>query len=365
MFNCPNCKTELVKTAGKKGIFWVCPSCGGRSATIGLLRQNMPRETVNTLWQSARTGDYPQYRLCPACEKPMKEVPVPGVKNIKKIDVCSSCQFVWFDKTEYESLPNLPVEIKEEDKLSPEAREKIALIEIELLREERNISDEAQTVPTVWWKWLFGLLGMPIEYDENNFSRIPWITWLLALVIVIVSVISFSNLAHVVRKFGLIPADPLRYFGLTFVTSFFLHGSLFHLLGNVYFLILFGDNTEDLIGKKAFLLLLILSTLFGNLFHIMGNPNSSIPCIGASGGISGIITFYALKFPKVKLGFIFRILLYFRWIKLNALTMFFFWILLQFIGVWKQLNGYSNVSSLAHLGGVCIGFIFWIAYKHK
>jgi len=138
-----------------------------------------------------------------------------------------------------------------------------------------------------------------------------------------------------------------------------LHGGILHLIGNMYFFLVFGDNVEDWLGEKRYLLLILFSLLAGDIFHILGDPSSTIPVIGASGGISGIIAYYALKFPHARLGILFGYYFHYDWIKMPAYVMFVIWIVLQMVGVWQQLAGYSNVSSLAHLGGAAVGVIFW------
>jgi len=96
---------------------------------------------------------------------------------------------------------------------------------------------------------------------------------------------------------------------MTFLTSFFLHADILHLVGNMYLLLAFGGGVEDYLSRKRFGLLLIAATLAGGLGHTILDPHSNIPLIGASGGISGIITFYALQFPRSRLGFFIQ----YRW----------------------------------------------------
>src|SRR5207249_4486791 len=116
-------------------------------------------------------------------------------------------------------------------------------------------------------------------------------------------------------------------------TSFFLHGGWVHLLGNLYFLLIFGDNVEDYLGRWRYLLLILLAMIVGDALHVLMDPRSAVPVIGASGGIAGIITFYALKFPRVRLGFLFR----FWWFHMPAYFALIMWVLLQFVGAWLQL----------------------------
>jgi membrane associated rhomboid family serine protease len=128
----------------------------------------------------------------------------------------------------------------------------------------------------------------------------------------------------------------------------------------MYFLLVFGDNVEEWLGKKLFILLLASAAFVGDVAHIVWDPNSDVPSIGASGGISGIVTFYALTFPRARIGVLFGIFPVIRWIRVPAYSLFLVWVLMQLFGVWQQVSGFSNVSSLAHLGGISMGFMFWM-----
>jgi membrane associated rhomboid family serine protease len=178
-----------------------------------------------------------------------------------------------------------------------------------------------------------------------------------------VSVWAFFNLDSAVENFGMVPAHAFRYGGATFITSFFLHGGWMHLLGNLYFFLLFGGEVEDFLGRRRFLLLVFLATVVGHLFHICGDPRSDLPCIGASGGISGVLVFYACQFPRARLGFFFWFLRGLGWVRVPAWAVFGLWLLLQLRGALYQMHGFSSVSSLAHIGGVTTGFLLWLAWR--
>ena len=363
MFICPSCNVQLARVKGGRGVFWACPTCNGRSSTISLLRKNVPRHIVNQLWQTAISGDHPHIRRCPSCNAQMSEVPTGIKQNNKHLDVCTVCHFIWFDPSEYESLPLLPRKPTYEETLPQEAREELALIELNAIREKALGEDFSQEPPDDWWQWVAGFFGMPVEHDAGLFRQKPWITWSLTLIVTAVSVMAFTDLENVIDRFGLIPDQLRRYAGLTLLTSFFLHAGVFHLVCNMYFFMVFGDNVEEWLGKGRFLLLILLATIMGDLMHIFGDPASSMPCVGASGGISGVIAFYALKFPNARLGFMIRFGYVFKWIRLPAFWMFLFWLVLQLYGTWAQLSGFSNVSALAHLGGAAVGCAFWLLLK--
>jgi membrane associated rhomboid family serine protease len=207
---------------------------------------------------------------------------------------------------------------------------------------------------------------MPVEFDTAGQSRRPWATWTLCFLITFASAFAFTQLHEIVSRFGLIPSEATRMHGLTFLTSFFLHAGIFHLIGNMYFLFVFGDDVENFLRPFRYLLLIALSAFIGDLAHIAVNPNSQIPCIGASGGIAGVITFYALQFPQMRLGFLFRWgWVYFRWIRLPAWFTLVLWILFQMIGAWEQIAGISPVSAVAHLGGAATGLVAWLVWRRS
>ena len=173
--------------------------------------------------------------------------------------------------------------------------------------------------------------------------------------------VMFGNLEKAVHNFGLIPDLAWRYGGLTFVTAFFLHAGWGHLLGNAYFLLIFGDNVEDYLGRCRYTLLLLAATIGGGLVHVLWEPRSDISLVGASGGISGIITFYALQFPHARIGFLVR----FRWDTIPVWGGLLLWALMQAVGAWLQIMGSSDVSSLGHLGGAAVGVVCWLSWRKR
>ncbi|OFV96082.1 MAG: hypothetical protein A3F68_04480, partial [Acidobacteria bacterium RIFCSPLOWO2_12_FULL_54_10] len=217
-----------------------------------------------------------------------------------------------------------------------------------------------ETPPIQGWKTLPAFLGMPVEYESHALQRLPWATWGLAAAVSLVSLLAFLNMEKAVRDFALIPAEVGRYWGLTLLTAFFLHGSWLQLLGNIYFLLIFGDDVEDYLGKGRFLMVLLLAAVTGGVLHTLGHPDSTIPVVGASAGVSGILFLYGLQYPRARLGFLIRYFFLFRWIRLRAWMYVLLWILIQSIGASQQIPGVTQVSFLGHLGGATIGFLFWL-----
>lgn len=131
-------------------------------------------------------------------------------------------------------------------------------------------------------------------------------------------------------------------------------------LPGVYFLFVFGDNVEDALGKGRYLAVLLLAALVGDLGHIAFDPRAEIPLIGASGGISALVLFYALKYPRARLGILFWIFFYVRWLRIPAYAYVGFWVVLQLLGAYQQVAGVTNISALAHLGGAAVGVAAWL-----
>jgi membrane associated rhomboid family serine protease len=365
MFTCPKCQCRLSRVRNKLGVFWVCQKCGGRAVSVPLLRQVLTRDYVNRLWAAVHEGRGTPGRLCPACERPMLEVAVWTAADAAKLDVCKICEFVWFDPSEFETAPSLPPPPKKPDPTPAEleARAKLAIYEARILEAEQK-SDE---FPAARWKAAVALLALPVEIGSTALQHVPWLTWTLAVLITMVSVSAFTNLTEMVQDFGLIPAEAWRYGGATFLTSFFLHGGLWHLLSNLYFLLVFGDRVEDFLGWRKLLILLMFAAFAGDILHVLGDPRADMPCIGASGGISGIIAFYAFKFPHAKLGLLARSIWlrgYFRWLSFPAWAAFALWIVLQILGALLQLSGFGGVSGLAHLGGAAVGLVLWRKWRY-
>jgi membrane associated rhomboid family serine protease len=207
--------------------------------------------------------------------------------------------------------------------------------------------------------WIPAILGLPVEDEDEGLRRWPWLTWWIAAALLIVWLASRDHLEAVIMKFGLIPADTARLGGLTFLTSFFLHAGWLHVLGNLYFLLVFGDNVEDRLGRWRYGMLVLMAALAGGLVHVLGEPRTTIPLVGASGGISAILVFYSLRFPHARLSLLFR----WRWVSLPAWMAFILWALWQGAMVWLQFMGATDVSALGHLGGVAAGVALWFVWR--
>lgn len=356
MFTCPNCQGVIERQQQADGIHWVCHTCGGCTVNLSVLRRSRSAEFISDLWTKVRNGDGVFGRPCPACNKPMLTVQVNG----EALDTCKVCQFVWFDPGEFELTPLLPPpKPKVEEKELPQAaKEMLAMYEV------KRLAEEAGPEPADDWKMIPAVLGLPVERDDDLNEHRAWATWGLCLAVFICSALAFSNLDEIVSELGLVPDKFWRWGGVTAITSFFLHGSWWHLISNLYFLFVFGDNVENRVGWRRMLILVFTATISGNLLHALAEPRSGLPCIGASGGISGVLAFYALAFAERKISILWHYQFRgFRWIEMSAWTAFGLWFMLQLFSTVQQLTGLGHVSALAHMGGVIAGGVLWFVWK--
>jgi membrane associated rhomboid family serine protease len=300
-------------------------------------------------------------RGCPFCHRPMEQFQI--AQPAMTLDACRPCKVVWFDPGEFEEVPEGVIETP--DELQLRGLEAFAVHKLEeLVEQQRREGMVAGDPPDENWKWIPAFFGLPVKIEAAGLSCWPWMTWLLSAIIATIAIGAFFDLESAVYRFGLIPAEAWRYGGATLLTSFFLHGGIWHLLGNLYFLLLFGNNVEDYLGRWRFAGLILLSTLAGDFLHILADPQSTVPCIGASGGISGIITFYALEFPRARLGFFVLVRLSIGWVQIPAWAALAMWLLLQCVIAYEQVAGFGHVSALAHLGGAATGFVMWLVWRN-
>ena len=208
-------------------------------------------------------------------------------------------------------------------------------------------------------------------YDINPLRTIHWpyITYALLLVSVASFVVFQSGLVvkggdvASAASFGVIPAEFHRHAGLrdtfavvpepfTFVTYLFVHGSWMHLIGNMLFLWVFGDNVEDAMGHLRFLIFYLLTGICAALAHATASPLSDAPLVGASGSIAGVVGAYLILHPRVKLW----VLLLMRLpIKISAVWAIGGWLVFQI--AMLTAGGDQSTAWWAHIGGFAAGVL--------
>jgi len=263
------------------------------------------------------------------------------------------------DRGELEQLPAIVEE--SEPPLPEEARIYFAQAEQRAFELRNRPDPVSNDPPDVWWKVMPALVGLPVEAESRSLKNLPWVTWTVLAGMLLTYLATRGDLQGNADSLGFLPSEWARQGGLTVLTSFFLHGGLWHVLDNGWFLMVFGDDVEDQLGHVRFALLLLVATVSGDLAHLLADPSSTIPSVGASGGISGIVVFHALRFPRARIGLFLR----YHWFHVPAWSALALWLLLQAIGVVGQLAGQSDVSAIAHLGGAVIGLLAWLLVRER
>jgi len=212
--------------------------------------------------------------------------------------------------------------------------------------------------------------------------RFPIVTILL---IVVNSLIFFfevslgSSLNKFIYAFGMIPE---RYFNLTqhhwlsfldrfypFFTSIFLHGGWMHIIGNMWFLWIFGDNVEDRLGRKGFLLFYIFCGIVAGFTHAYTNPQSPVPTVGASGALAGVMGAYFIFFPRARVLTLIPIFIFIHFIEIPAYFYLGIWFLFQFLSGAVDLairsNTCSGVAWWAHIGGFVTGVLISLPFLKR
>jgi membrane associated rhomboid family serine protease len=203
--------------------------------------------------------------------------------------------------------------------------------------------------------------------DHNPSERTPYVTYVLVAINVLVFLGQMSlgerALAEFFYYWGVVPERIMAGYGFeTLATSMFIHSGFMHILGNMLFLWIFGDNLEDELGHGGFLLFYLVAGLGAAAAQILANPASGIPMVGASGAIAGVMGGYLLFFPKARVDVRFIFIIFFKVFPLPAWIMLGAWFALQvFNGAATPLDG-GGVAYLAHVGGFVVGFL-WVLPK--
>ncbi|MGB8988804.1 MAG: rhomboid family intramembrane serine protease [Candidatus Sulfotelmatobacter sp.] len=202
---------------------------------------------------------------------------------------------------------------------------------------------------------------LPIRDDQARYST-PWVTWFLIglnlVIFLMESALDPRSLNLVIHQFGVVPYHlaaflagssryPLPVVVLPFFTSMFLHASWMHLIGNMWFLYIFGDNVEDWLGHFKYLVFYLLTGLIAMMTQVAINLHSTVPSVGASGAIAGVLGAYFVLYPRAR-----------------VLTWFFVfvvwvpaWIIL---GYWFVLNFLSGTATALAVQGHNVGGVaFW------
>jgi len=215
--------------------------------------------------------------------------------------------------------------------------------------------------------------------DEHRTATAPFVTFSLialnaAAWVFLQGLGSEASLVRSVCELGLIPGELLgnvapgtrvplgegvacvitRPNWLAPLTSMFMHGGWFHIIGNMWFLWVFGDNVEETFGHARYLLFYLVSGFAAAAAQVIADPSSAIPMVGASGAIGGVMGAYAVLFPKARIDVLFVLGFFVRVIPMSAVFMLGYWFLIQVVsGSFGGAEG--GVAFWAHVGGFAAG----------
>ncbi|HSB16013.1 MAG TPA: rhomboid family intramembrane serine protease [Bryobacteraceae bacterium] len=198
--------------------------------------------------------------------------------------------------------------------------------------------------------------------DSQRSNSTPVITVGLIVVNVLAFLYQTSldkfSLNHVIMEYGVVPS---RLQLTSLVTSMFLHGGWMHLIGNMWFLWIYGDNVEDILGHAKYLIFYLACGVAAALAHVALNGDSRVPTIGASGAIAGVMGAYMVKFPRARIITLIFLFVFVTTIEMPAYAILLYWFVIQiFSGVGSI--GYSQISQggvawFAHVGGFVTGIV--------
>jgi membrane associated rhomboid family serine protease len=200
---------------------------------------------------------------------------------------------------------------------------------------------------------------LPIGDDDSTRRTVPVITYLLIVINVLFFLVELTSGDAFIMKWAFVPRRFLANMAAQFptlFTSMFMHGGWLHLLGNMLYLWIFGDNVEDRFGHVGFLIFYLICGLAATAAQLVFTMNSDVPNLGASGAIAGVLGAYILMFPRTRVS----VLQGQRVIPVSALIVIGFWFVLQLfssIGSLGSAAQTGGVAYMAHVGGFIAGLL--------
>lgn len=369
---CPRCDYPMLEAHHQSARIDHCNRCGGSLIEPGQMAAHVGHWAEPAYWKDTLGRQTMGAQLpCPGCHGTMTGFQVPWGGRSVVVDHCDTCGALWFDHGEAQKLVSIVQHAEAEGAFAggrdsmgrryagpngPDAR-----YDIDHDLDSAQNASEKPGLPI----YLFQLFtGMPVEVWNPVRNR-PVITPGLVALLVFAFVLEFAAFratgpGQIERWMGfvaLVPEyilDGRRLWSL--VTYMFLHAGIVHLLGNLYFLHIFGDNVEDRLGRANFVVLYLSAGLLGGVMQVIFTGDPTVPVVGASGAIAGLMGAYLVLFPRVKVWMVF---------------FFMHWRvpILAYLGVWVAFNiagwhfGGKAVAWWAHLGGFAAGMLLAYVFK--
>ena len=207
--------------------------------------------------------------------------------------------------------------------------------------------------------------------DSVRPRKTPFVNWTLIAINIYIFYKEFllpvPLLNQVFYQFGVIPVDIMNALTdgkalepvlFTLVSATFLHGGWLHVLSNMLYLFIFGDNVEDRLGHAKYLLFYLLVGVLASLAHVMSDPASEVPLVGASGAVAGVLGAYFITYPKARVLTLVPIIIFFTIIEVPAMAFLAIWFVIQVFQGTASLGGVATpVAWWAHVGGFLAGVV--------
>lgn len=349
ILKCPRCLIDLKRKSLNSTHFYNCTRCNGTSITTSALKKFIEKDTTQFLFIQTNLNGYSSKLKCPICLKQMKSKTFSEYDHIE-IDACDICLNFWFDDKEIINFKDQP---------SQQVKSIDPILEINLIKENYKIKYDFEHRDL---RAYFSILGLPAEQNQDVLDSFPVITWSLIIGIFLISTWAILN-ENVLTFLALNAQVGIGHYLLTSMSHIFVHLDYFHLFGNLYFIWLFGDNTEDDMGTRAYVNFIIVSTFLTSLIYIIFF--SDILLVGSSGLASSIMGYYLTRFPKRKFTFLFFVIFYAKFIAYPAWIFGLLFLFKEFVGLLTQIEGATNISHLSHLSGFIIGATYAYYFKKK
>lgn len=230
---------------------------------------------------------------------------------------------------------------------------------------------------------------LPLSDDNTGRQTTPYIIYTFIAINIVVFILQFlqgdrftlgyaavpyeiTHNVDLVGQRGSIPQAPGPWpIYLTLLTSMFMHGGFMHIAGNMLFLWVFGDNIEDNFGHIKFVIFYIICGLIAAFSQILLDPNSTIPTLGASGAIAGVLGAYLVMFPKNRVHSLLPLGIIWTTVNVPAWVMIGLWIVLQFFNQVAAISSHTaqtrggGVAYMAHIGGFIAGMVLVFLFRTK
>ncbi len=217
--------------------------------------------------------------------------------------------------------------------------------------------------------------------DQNPSKSIPFVN--IALILINISIFLYQYFFYsegpelMFLRLGFLPyefthmvdisPENLIPVPLTMFSAMFMHAGWLHLLSNMLYLWIFGDNVEDILGHRRYLFFYLFCGIAATLIHGFMNVNSKIPTVGASGAIAGVLGAYICLFPKARVQTLIIIIIFFRIVRIPSVVLLGYWILIQVVSGMAEMEAHTGggVAWFAHIGGFFTGLVLIMGMKKK